>query len=390
MHARRCAANYGIGEEKLGMVHNTEQAPPHLPDRERAPGEPPAQNLYLSLIQARKEKRGRWMRWLGALSLLLVALPVLWVLVTGGATYLNASSALHTISPVALGSTSLGAAPAITATSSLLSSGTLPSTATSPNPLPAPTWTISASAQLPLYGRRIGLDPGHGPRGDSGAVLTDPDTGKLILSEDDFNLDVALRTRDLLRARGAAVVLTREAADTFTAPWPADANGDGIVGASGDDLQERVDILNNFKAEVFLSIHANGGDPSVLERQDVQVVYCGDSDCNFPAQSKQLGHLVSDQLDSKLAGAGYTPDGAGLVTDLDTDSSVPPQHLFLLGPVNPPRHVRATSMPGVLAESLYVSSPEQAAELNKESIRQAIALAYADALQAFLTGSSGN
>ncbi|MBF6611535.1 MAG: N-acetylmuramoyl-L-alanine amidase [Chloroflexi bacterium] len=362
------------------MVDNTEQEP----------GEPPAQKLYLSLLQTRKERRSRWIRWLGALSLSLVVLPVLWLLITGGATYLNASSASRTISPVATGSTSLGATPAITAAGSFLSSGPLPLTATPLNLLPKPAGTISASAQLPLYGRRIGLDPGHGPRGDAGAVLTDPDTGKLILSEDDFNLDVALRTRDLLRARGAAVVLTREAADTFTAPWPADANGDGIVGASGDDLQERVDILNNFKAEVFLSIHANGGDPSVVERQDVQVVYCGDSDCNFAEQSKQLGHLVSDQLDSKLADAGYTPDGAGLVTDLNTDSSVPPQHLFLLGPVNPPRHVRATAMPGVLAESLYVSSPEQAAQLNKESVRQAIALAYADALQAFLTGTGGN
>src|SRR3982751_4802640 len=36
------------------------------------------------------------------------------------------------------------------------------------------TPTITGS-MLPLLGRRIGIDPGHGPREDIGAVLTDPD-----------------------------------------------------------------------------------------------------------------------------------------------------------------------------------------------------------------------
>src|SRR5262249_931703 len=132
--------------------------------------------------------------------------------------------------------------------------------------------TATPDPALPLKGRRIGLDPGHGPRGDLGAVMVDPNTGKLILSEAEFNLDVALRCRDLLVARGASVVLTRENADTLTAPWPSDANGDGIVGNEKDDLQERVDILNAFHAEVFLSIHANST-PNAVNLRGVQIFY---------------------------------------------------------------------------------------------------------------------
>lgn len=219
-------------------------------------------------------------------------------------------------------------------------------------------------------------------------MLLDPDTGKLVLSEAELNLDVALRCRDLLLARGADVSLTRVEADTFTAPWPADVNGDGIVGGAGDDLQERVDIMNNFHAEVFLSIHANTT-ANPANRGGIQALYCATSDCAFPAESKRLGTLVLDQLEAKLAEAGYPVRKRELRSDLWSDNPDDPvSHLFLLGPANPPRHIRATEMPGVVAESLYVTSPTEAAQLKKSAVRQAIALAYADALQEYLLSGS--
>ena len=264
-------------------------------------------------------------------------------------------------------------------------SSTAPAIAVPPEASP----TQTARPQLPLLGRRIGLDPGHGPRGDLGAVALDPDTGKLVLSEDEFNLDVAIRARNILVARGAAVVLTRESADTFMAPWPADVNADGIEASITDDLQVRIDILNDFKAEVFLSLHANGGVLDKSKREDVQVIYCGASDCPSPAENKKVGRLVLDQLMTKLASTGNSEYGGELVDDLDADSSDPPLHMFVLGPANLPRHVRDVDMPGVICESLYVTSPEHAVQLNKDDVRQAIALAYADALQAYLTGDDG-
>lgn len=247
--------------------------------------------------------------------------------------------------------------------------------------------TATADPQLPLLGRRVGLDPGHGPRDDLGAVLVDTDSGALTLSEAAFNLDVALRCRDILLARGADVALTRENSDTFTAPWPADVNGDGVVGGATDDLQLRIDILNSFGAEAFLSIHANGGKRDLAVRQDVQALYCGTSDCALPAENKLLGGLVLDHLSAQLEAVGYPASGE-LLTDLSIDSSDPPEHLFILGPANTPRHVRAIAMPGALVESLYVTYPTHAAQLKQDVVRQAIALAYADALQAYLIGES--
>ena len=251
-----------------------------------------------------------------------------------------------------------------------------------------PSPTEAAPVGLPLSGRRIGLDPGHGPREDLGSVLVDPDTERLILNEAELNLDVALRVRDILVARGASVVLTRESADAFTAPWPVDANGDGETGTVSDDLQLRVDILNNFAAEVFMSIHANGGMSNPPEEQYLQVLYCGSSDCLFPEENRLVGQVVLDQLKEKLEGV-IGPVQGEVLPDLAIDSSSPPEHLFVLGHVNPPRHVRATEMPGVLAEALYVTAPEQAVQLKQDAVRQAIALAYADALQAYLLDDTG-
>lgn len=198
---------------------------------------------------------------------------------------------------------------------------------------------------------------------------------------------MAKRCRDILVERGADVVLTREDADTFTSPWPNDANGDGIVGASGDDLQTRVDILNDFHAEVFLSIHANSLAES-KSAEDLQIIYCG-SDCAHPAESKRLGDLVLSQLTSQLAAAGVQVNKGAVLADLDVDASDPPLHMFVLGPPAPPRHVRSTNMAGVLGETLYVSQPVEAKELLRDDVRQAIALGYANALQEFLIGTPG-
>jgi len=262
----------------------------------------------------------------------------------------------------------------------------LPSATTTPQAalasVPSPTEAATVSPQLPLSGRRIALDPGHGPRDDLGAVLLDPSTGKLIVSEAEFNLDIALRCRDILLARGAEVMLTRENADTFTAPWPADANGDSIVGGAKDDLQERIDIINDYHPEVFLSIHANSAPSQKDIRRGLQVFYCATPDCPLGDESKRLAELVLGNLEDKLAQADYPVQRAELYDDLWPDN----QHLFMLGPPNPPGHVRSPQMPGALAESLYITSPD-GPDLKRDDIRNAIALAYADALQAFLTST---
>ena len=259
--------------------------------------------------------------------------------------------------------------------------------------------TLAQARDLPdrklLLGRRVALDPGHGPRDDLGAVYVDAQKNRIALAEHEVNLDVALRTRDLLVERGAAVSMTRETRDTFTLPWPPDTNGDGIERGQADDLQHRIDIINSSRAEVFLSIHMNShSDPS--RRKGIQGVYCATDDCDFPAENRSFGIHVLDQLELKLAEVGYPVQKRELRSDRWAETKGGPEyHLFLLGPADrpnqprgpddPARHPRAVKMPGIIVEALYITSPDEVEQLKQGPVRQAIAAAYADAITIYLT-----
>jgi N-acetylmuramoyl-L-alanine amidase len=263
-----------------------------------------------------------------------------------------------------------------------------PTTAPVPTESPLPPTAVPTSTPepgKPLAGRRIGLDPGHGPREDLGAVLVDPGSKKLVLSEDELNLDVSQRVREILVARGADVTLTRESRDEFSVPWPPDTNGDGEEETQADDLQHRIDILNAANVEAFLSIHANSSS-NPAKRKGAQALYCATDDCAFPAESKRLGRLTLDHLEKRLEEAGYPLQKRELRSDEWSDcAGCPAGHLFLLGPAQEPRHPRASAMPGIVIEAMYVTSPEEAAQLLQDRVRDEIALGYADALTEFLT-----
>jgi len=79
--------------------------------------------------------------------------------------------------------------------------------------------------------KKIVVDAGHGGK-DPGTI------GKRGLREKDVNLDIAKRLSKLLRAEGVSVVMTRSS-DNFIS------------------LERRVDIANNAKADLFVSIHSN-------------------------------------------------------------------------------------------------------------------------------------
>lgn len=78
--------------------------------------------------------------------------------------------------------------------------------------------------------RIIVIDPGHGGK-DPGAVRAN-------LQEKTVNLDIALRLKQLLEAKGHQVVMTR-ASDVFLS------------------LEARVNKSNQAKPDIFISIHAN-------------------------------------------------------------------------------------------------------------------------------------
>lgn len=104
---------------------------------------------------------------------------------------------------------------------------------------------VLSPGNQPLKNMTIVLDPGHGGD-DAGALGL---AGKTGPDEADVNLAHAKATRDLLKTMGATVVLTREDDSTLS-------------------LDERLAMIEDFQADLFLSFHHN----SLLENIDANAV----------------------------------------------------------------------------------------------------------------------
>lgn len=94
-----------------------------------------------------------------------------------------------------------------------------------------------------LSGKTIVVDAGHGGV-DGGA-------NNRYIVEKDVNLDVAFKLQSMLEGSGAKVVMTR-VSDTELSKIKA-INKTRYI----QDLNARVDIINNSNANIFISIHTN-------------------------------------------------------------------------------------------------------------------------------------
>jgi N-acetylmuramoyl-L-alanine amidase len=84
-----------------------------------------------------------------------------------------------------------------------------------------------------LFGKTIVIDAGHGGK-DPGAMFR----AFSRLSEKTINLDIARRLKGVLEESGAHVIMTRD--------------GDEFI-----ELEERAEISNRVKADLFIAIHTN-------------------------------------------------------------------------------------------------------------------------------------
>jgi len=107
---------------------------------------------------------------------------------------------------------------------------------------------------FPLLGRVIYIDPGHGGV-DPGAIYKE-------IEEEDINLEISLKLRDLLEKNGAIVYMTRD--------------GDYDLSITKNrrkrsDLSNRVNMINNSNCDLYLSIHLNS--ESTSSWRGAQVFY---------------------------------------------------------------------------------------------------------------------
>lgn len=178
--------------------------------------------------------------------------------------------------------------------------------------------------------RLIVLDPGHGGS-DTGAVHNG-------LMEKEITLDVALRLRTLLVARGWIVKMTRETDRDVYGPNASDV----------DELQARVDVANNSGARMFISIHANSSTSSVPS---------GTTSYYYKPEDRPLAAAIQHRLIGLL---GTKDDG------------VVRERFYV---------IRRTTMPATLIETAFVSNPSDAALLRSPNFRQQIAVGIADGIK---------
>ncbi|TAK31357.1 MAG: N-acetylmuramoyl-L-alanine amidase [Chloroflexota bacterium] len=258
--------------------------------------------------------------------------------------------------------------------------------ASSPTPL---TPTVGPSPEPTGAPHTVAIDPGHGGKGAS-VQLTDGDgrsyregeeTGvgayladDSILWEKTLTLDIAERLQRQLEEMGYRPVLTRTEDRAVNDPR-RDVNGDGEID-NADELQARNDAINDSGAELFVSIHFNGYAPRSWH--GITTYFC--TDRTFTDRNRVLANLVHDRVWDAVASIGYKLHD-NTVRD-DTDAGGTPGHLALLGP-GTRRVPRATAVPGVLIEPLFLTDPEEVELIQDPAVRQAIAQGLAQSIQEY-------
>lgn len=197
--------------------------------------------------------------------------------------------------------------------------------------------------------KTIALDPGHGGRSVG--------SGGVGLTEKELSLDIALRLKRLLGAKGFKVALTRE----------------GDTDASPD---ERAGTANNVKADLYISVHAAG---SFQKKGQGACIYTIDADMldgtgrpGSPlAWSDQNAPYLADsmRLAVNMAGAMGKLYGA--------DTSV--RQARLAG-------MSGLAMPAVMVEIGDLDDPDQSARLAEDAFRNKIAERLAKGVDDYVKG----
>ena len=278
-------------------------------------------------------------------------------------------SALPAVTPAPAGT----ASPAVPGAGTASTSGAVagPAVAT-PGGQPAagdPSPFASPTAK-PLAGRVIALDPGHNGANWSHPAIIDrlvnvitelkacdtagaeTDAG---YTEHAFTFDVAMRLARLLRAEGAAVVLTRH-------------NDSGV----GPCVTQRAKIGNRAHADAAISIHADGGPPSGTGFEVIAPGrISGAPDARVIGPSARLAADVRNAY-HRITGEPYSDYVGTKGLDVRTD----------LGGLN------LSTVPKVFIECANMRNAADASRLTSPRFRERIAVALAAGFTAFLNRHS--
>ncbi|AST57980.1 N-acetylmuramoyl-L-alanine amidase [Thermoanaerobacterium thermosaccharolyticum] len=186
--------------------------------------------------------------------------------------------------------------------------------------------SIETINYIPVMNKIVVIDAGHGGN-DPGKP------GKYGKDEDELNLEIASKLKNLIEESGGIALMTRE----------DDALTDSDI---MKDLKNRVYAGNNVKGDILLSIHLNSfPDPKY---KGAQVFYQKNS-----KEGKLLAEVIQDELRKTL-----DPNNDRMAKETST--------FYIL------RHAK---MPAVIIECGFMSNPEEEKLLNDEKYQYKIAWA---------------
>lgn len=184
-----------------------------------------------------------------------------------------------------------------------------------------------AKASLPLFGKTITIDIGHGGK-DPGTVVNN-------ILEKDINLKIGKYLEKELIKKGANVILTRNGDYDLSSP--------NSYRRKKSDFDNRIKIINNSSASMYVSIHLN-----YLEQASYygpQVFYNNITDNN-----KKIANNMQNILNKKLK----TNRKVKLI----------PEDTYMYSRLN---------VPGVLVECGFLSNYNEKIKLTSKEYQQKIA-----------------
>lgn len=196
-------------------------------------------------------------------------------------------------------------------------------------------------------GKVIVLDPGHNFGGDDGAYAT---SNGVTYVERDLNMQVAVKLKAKLEALGYTVIMTRNEEDRDKA------------GAT-ESLTNRVNIANNFGANLFVSLHHNSADSQ--SAQGIEVYYSSKpQDSNFGGNYSDYKLSESMNIASAIATSLSNITGA-------TNRGARDSNYFVC---------RNTTMPAVLIEFGFITNPSEAQKCSSSYYQDLEAAAVANTI----------
>lgn len=197
-----------------------------------------------------------------------------------------------------------------------------------------------SSWSLPLSGKIILIDPGHGGV-DGGADAKN-------VQEKDVALNISLKIRSFLEQQGALVIMTRD--EDFDL---ADKDTRGLSRRKVEDLKQRLKMINESDADFFVSIHLNSI-PSP-KWSGAQTFYG-----SKVKESKQAAKLIQSELVRNLE---------------NTDREAKPLNKVYI--------LKHAKKPGALVEVGFLSNPTERKDLQNEVYQEKVAASISHGINSF-------